>query len=75
MNAKEKVVMRLTGRSIYDLINDYYKLESDIVELLAVKPNWGLACNCGEMQDFFQYFEEGSNFAVCITCGGDVDVS
>ncbi len=75
MTDKEQVVMRLEGKSIADLRDEYYKIEDLIIDILADKKNWEDKCDCPiEKVSVFSYLIDGKDIIqVCINCGGDID--
>ena len=74
MNDKEKVVMRLEGKTIHDLRDEYYKIGDLIIEIIADKKNWMNPCGCPvEDTSAFSYLNEGDIIKVCINCGGDIE--
>ena len=71
---------RLEGKTIKELVREWYKLENLLSELLSEKPNSGDECKCDRTDDEFKavkFVHEGSSFddivETCIGCGGYVE--
>lgn len=80
MSDKDRVIARLQGKDIKDLVREYYKLEDIISEILSEMPASGDECKCDRTNDGFQaikFVHEGSGFdeviETCIKCGGYVE--
>ena len=75
MNDKDGVVMRLEGKTIYDLRRQYYDIEDKIVDMLSDKKNWNEKCDCliDDVSEF-SYLDSDNDevVKVCMNCGGDV---
>ena len=75
MNVKDEVVMRLEGKTIYDLRRQYYDIEDKIIDMLSDKKNWNKACDClVDDVSGFSYLDSDIDevIKVCMNCGGDV---
>jgi len=76
MSEKDKVVMRLEGKTVQDLRDEYYKVEDLIIDIISNKKNWLKVCDCplGESSVFVYYDGENDEVVkVCINCGGNIE--
>ena len=72
MSDKVRVVMRLEGKTLADLRDEYYKVEDLMTDILCDMKNWNKECDCpaGE-SSLFAYVDE-EIVRVCLNCGGDL---
>lgn len=80
MDDKQRMVDRLEGKGIPEMVKEYYELEDKISELLSEKENSGNECKCNKFDDDFEkikFVHEGSSFdevmTICLKCGGYID--
>lgn len=76
MNDKDKVVRRLLGKDVIDLMEDYYKIEKNILEMLSDKKNWSARCDCEDGVFEFTYVDPDNSeyvMRLCTACGGDLN--
>ena len=73
MNAKDKVAMRLEGKTVLDLVKEYYEMENKIIDVLIDKKKLNEPCTCVENLTHFRYIDDDAIIEICIRCGGNIE--